>query len=58
MSQVALSEADEAVSKDLLSAELAAFRTELKDELHKMTRRLGGALAACTALLAGIELFA
>lgn len=73
MSQFPLSEAHEPVSKEFMrehlraelavlrtefKGDIASLRTELKDEMHQVTLRLGGALAACTALLASIGLFA
>lgn len=67
MSGFPASEAHELVTKDFLRAELAEFRTEVGGQIAELrlemaelrsslTVRLGGAIAASTALLAGVGL--
>lgn len=61
MSEFPSLEAKELVTKDFLRAELAELRGELRGEMgsleQRMTLRLGGAIAASTALLASLNLF-
>lgn len=60
MSQFPAVEADALVTRDHLRAELAELRAELRGEMGsletRLTVRLGSAIAASTALLAGIGL--
>lgn len=51
MSEFPSSEADELVTKQFLRAELAELRSEVASLENRLTVRLGGALAAMTAVL-------
>jgi len=58
MSEFPSSEADELVTKQFLRAELVtevgSLRTEMASLENRLTLRLGGAIAASTALLAAV----
>ncbi len=56
MSEFPSVDADELVTKQFLRAELADLRVELAELESRMLLRLGGAIAASTALLATIGL--
>lgn len=56
MSQFPAIEADVLVTRDHLRAELAELRGEMASLEARLTVRLGSAIAASTALLAGIGL--
>jgi hypothetical protein len=51
MSEFPASEAEELVTKQFLRAELALIRTEMSALENRLTLRLGGAIAAMTAIL-------
>ncbi len=54
MSEFPSVEADELVTKEVLRAEFAEFRTEMAERFHQQTVWLGGAVAAATAVLAAL----
>jgi hypothetical protein len=56
MSEFPSVEADELVTRQFLRAELSDLRAELAELESRMILRLGGAIAASTALLATIGL--